>query len=87
MKILGMRALGAHASSIIQAVALLISMNKGIDELINLIHPHPSIFEGVQEAVRMLRGNPIFKSSVFNDMLKCYRYKDGKISPLDQLLD
>jgi dihydrolipoamide dehydrogenase len=87
MKILGMRALGAHASSIIQAVALLISMNKGIDELINLIHPHPSIIEGVQEAARMLRGNPIFKSSVFNDMIKCYRYKDGKISPLDQLLD
>ena len=55
MRILGMRALGAHASSIIQAVALLISMNKGIDALVNLIHPHPSIIEGVQKVVRMLR--------------------------------
>ena len=87
MRILGMRALGAHASSIIQAVALLISMNKGIDALVNLIHPHPSIIEGVQEAVRMLRGNPIFKSAIFNDKLKCYRFSDGKITRLDSLLD
>ena len=87
MRILGMRALGAHASSIIQAVALLISMNKGIDTLVNLIHPHPSIIEGVQEAVRMLRGNPIFKSAIFNDKLKCYRFSDGEITRLDNLLD
>ena len=87
MRILGMRALGAHASSIIQAVALLISMNKGIDALVNLIHPHPSIIEGVQEAVRMLRGNPIFKSAIFNDKLKCYRFSDGEITRLDNLLD
>lgn len=83
MKILGMRAVGEHASSAIQAVALLISMNKGIDELADLIHPHPSIIEGVQECVRMLRGKSIFKSEVFEDKLKCYKCVDGVCTPLD----
>ena len=87
MNILGMRALGEHASSTIQAVSLLISMNKGVDELANLIHPHPSIIEGIQECARMLRGNPIFKSSVFNDKLQCYRYCKGKTIPLDVLIN
>ena len=76
-KILGMRALGEHASSAIQAVALLISMDKGVEELAELIHPHPSIIEGVQEAVRMLLGKSIFKPSVFNAHLRYRRYSDG----------
>ena len=33
MRVLGLRAVGEHASSAIQAVALLIATNKGIDEL------------------------------------------------------
>jgi len=73
MKILGMRAIGEHASSAIQAVALLMYMNKGIDELAHMIHPHPSIVEGVQECVRMLLGKSVYKSSIFKDKLKCYR--------------
>ncbi|MCH8843454.1 MAG: NAD(P)/FAD-dependent oxidoreductase [SAR324 cluster bacterium] len=77
MKILGMRAVGEHASSAIQAVALLIWMDQGIEELAELIHPHPSITEGVQECVRMLRGKSIFKPSAFADALVCRRYKDG----------
>jgi dihydrolipoamide dehydrogenase len=71
MKVLGMRAIGEHASSAIQAVALLISMDKGIDELSELIHPHPSIIEGIQECVRMLKGKSIFKPEIFKDTLKC----------------
>ena len=71
MKIIGMRAIGVHASSAIQAVALLISMDKGIDELAELIHPHPSIIEGIQECLRMLKGKSIMKPAVFKDMLKC----------------
>lgn len=73
MRILGMRALGPHASSTIQAVALLISMNKGIRELAELIHPHPSITEGVQECVRMLLGKSMIKPHVFKEKLKCHR--------------
>ncbi|MCR6642295.1 MAG: NAD(P)/FAD-dependent oxidoreductase [Sporocytophaga sp.] len=71
MKILGMRAVGVHASSAIQAVALLISMDKGIEELAELIHPHPSIIEGIQECVRMLKGKSVLKPEIFKDMLKC----------------
>jgi len=85
MKILGMRAVGEHASSAIQAVALLIKMNKGIHELAELVHPHPSIIEGVQECVRMLLNKSIFKSSVFKDKLWCYSCVDGKKTPLQRL--
>jgi dihydrolipoamide dehydrogenase len=86
MKILGMRAVGEHASSAIQSVALLIYMNKGIDELAHMIHPHPSIVEGIQECVRMLVGKSIYKSSVFQDKLKCYRLAEGKTIPLNNIV-
>lgn len=82
MKILGMRALGEHASSAIQAVALLISMDKGIEELAELIHPHPSIIEGIQECVRMLLGKSILKPAVFRERLACRRYCDGRYATL-----
>jgi dihydrolipoamide dehydrogenase len=85
MKILGMRALGEHASSAIQAVALLISMNKGIAELAELIHPHPSIIEGVQECVRALMGKSIFKPKAVSDSLKCRRYCEGVYAELEHL--
>lgn len=85
MKILGMRAIGEHASSAIQAVALLIKMGKGIEELAELVHPHPSIIEGIQECVRMLLNKSVFKSSIFKDKLKCYSCVDGVCTPLQRL--
>jgi len=77
MKILGMRVIGEHASSAIQAVALLISMDKGIEELTELIHPHPSIIEGIQECVRMLTNKSILKPSVLRHAMRCGCQKDG----------
>jgi dihydrolipoamide dehydrogenase len=77
MRILGMRAVGEHASSAIQAVAYLIHTNQGIRELADMMHPHPSIIEGVQECLRMLLGKSIYKSSVFKDKLKCYVCENG----------
>lgn len=77
MKILGMRVVGEHASSAIEAVALLIYMNKGIRELAELVHPHPSIIEGIQECVRMLLNKSILKPSVLRDAMKCGRYCNG----------
>jgi dihydrolipoamide dehydrogenase len=76
MRVLGMRAIGKDASSAIQAVALLISMGKGIRELAEMVHPHPSIIEGVQECVRMLLGKSIFKPTAF-PQLRCARWRDG----------
>ena len=63
-KLIGMRVIGEHASSAIQAISLLISMGKGIEELAELIHPHPSITEGIQECVRVLLGKSMLKPSV-----------------------
>lgn len=85
MKILGMRAVGEQASSTIQAVGLLIKMNAGIKVLAELVHPHPSIVEGIQECVRMLLNKSLFKSSVFKDKLACYSLVDGVKTPLERL--
>lgn len=85
MKILGMRAVGEHASSAIQAVALLMKYDQGIDSIAELVHPHPSIVEGVQECVRMLLNKSIFKASVFKDKLSCYSLVDGVKTPLHRL--
>lgn len=78
MKILGMRVVGNHASSAIQAVALLISMDKGIEELAECVHPHPSITEGIQECVRMLLGKSMLKPEALIGKLSCRKYYDGE---------
>jgi dihydrolipoamide dehydrogenase len=80
MKVLGMRVVGEHASSSIEAVALLISMGKGVEELAELIHPHPSIIEGIQECVRMLLNKSMFKPGVLRDSMRCTSYEDGIVS-------
>ena len=77
LKILGMRVVGEHASSAIQAVALLISQDRSIIELAELIHPHPSIIEGIQECGRVLMGKPLLKPAVLREVIKCQVYEDG----------
>lgn len=81
-QILGMRVVGEHASSAIQAVALLISMDKGIKELAELIHPHPSIIEGIQECGRMLLGKSLLKPAVLRHAMICKVYENGKYHDL-----
>lgn len=77
MKILGLKIIGNHASSAMQAVALLISMEKGIDELAECVHPHPSITEGIQECVRMLLGKSLFKPDAMKGKLSCRTSMSG----------
>jgi dihydrolipoamide dehydrogenase len=86
MRILGMRVVGEHASSAIQAVAYLIHTNQGIRELADMMHPHPSIIEGVQECLRMLLGKSIYKPSIFKDKLKCYVCENGSCTPIESLM-
>jgi dihydrolipoamide dehydrogenase len=81
-KILGMRVVGQGASASIQAVALLISMDKGIEELAECVHPHPSITEGIQECVRLLLGKSLFKPSAFTRRLTCKIYNNGEYTNL-----
>jgi dihydrolipoamide dehydrogenase len=71
MKVLGVKIVGNHASSAIQAVALLISMDEGIEELAECVHPHPSITEGIQECVRMLLGKSLFKPAALKGKISC----------------
>ena len=68
-----------------RGVGLLMKMDKTIHELAEMVHPHPSIIEGVQECVRMLLNKSIFKSSIFKDKLSCYRRKDGEVEHLQRL--
>ncbi len=77
MKILGMKVVGNNASSAIQAVAVLISMDKGIEELAECVHPHPSITEGIQECVRMLMGKSLFKPTALRGRLSCRKCVNG----------
>lgn len=70
-KVLGLRVVGNHASSAIQAIALLISTNQGIEEISECVHPHPSIPEGIQECVRLLLGKSLFKPQALPSHLKC----------------
>jgi dihydrolipoamide dehydrogenase len=86
MRILGMRAVGEHASSAIQAVAYLVHTNQGIRELADMIHPHPSIIEGIQECLRMLLGKSIYKPAIFKDKLQCYTCENGVCTPISSLL-
>lgn len=78
MRILGMKVVGHHASSAIQAVAVLISMDKGIEELAECVHPHPSITEGIQECVRMLMGKSLFKPAALIGKISCKTCIGGK---------
>jgi dihydrolipoamide dehydrogenase len=86
MRILGMRVIGEHASSAIQAVAYLIHTNQGIRELADMMHPHPSIIEGVQECLRMLLNKSIYKPYIFKDRLKCYICENGICTPIESLI-
>jgi dihydrolipoamide dehydrogenase len=85
MRILGMRVVGEHASSAIQAVAYLIHTSQGIRELADMMHPHPSIIEGVQECLRMLLNKSIYKPYVFKDRLKCFVWENGVSTPVESL--
>jgi dihydrolipoamide dehydrogenase len=82
MKVLGVKIIGNQASSAMQAVALLISMDKGIEELAECVHPHPSITEGVQECARMLLGKSLFKPAALKGRLSCRTYSVGEYSDI-----
>ncbi len=72
-RILGMRALGSHASTMIEAVSLMIQHGRSARELAELYHPHPAMTEGLQDCVRMLLGSSIYKPCVFQSELRLSR--------------
>lgn len=73
MCILGMRALGVHASTTLEAVSFMIQHGRSAKELGDLLHPHPAVTEGLQDCVRMLTGTSIYKPCVFQSDLRLSR--------------
>jgi dihydrolipoamide dehydrogenase len=82
MKVLGMRAVGEHASSAIQVVALVVYLGKGIAELADMVFPYPSIVEGIQTCTRLLLGKAVLKPDILPDKVQCYRYVNGLQIPI-----
>ncbi|MFN8390543.1 MAG: NAD(P)/FAD-dependent oxidoreductase [Bdellovibrionota bacterium] len=70
LQVLGMRALGAQASTVIEAASLMMQQKIGIRALSELLHPHPAITELLQECARMLCGTSINKPQVFRNELR-----------------
>ncbi len=64
-QILGMRAAGPQASAFIVSIAYLINSDIPAYEVLQSVHPHPSVTEGVQECLRVLSGQSIFKPKAF----------------------
>lgn len=76
MRVLGMRALGVHASTSIEVVALMMQNGLPAKVIAELPHPHPAVTEGLQECVRTLMGTGIYKPTAFNKELRvaCVHY-------------
>jgi dihydrolipoamide dehydrogenase len=80
LRILGMRALGVHASTMLEAISLMIQHSRSARDLAELLHPHPAVTEGLQDCVRMLMGTSIYKPCVFQEELRLSRigYAEGE---------
>ncbi|MEM7233770.1 MAG: NAD(P)/FAD-dependent oxidoreductase [Planctomycetota bacterium] len=68
MRLLGVRALGVHASTTIESASLLISQGRSVRDLAEILHPHPAVTEGLQDCVRMLCGASVYKPHVFPEL-------------------
>ncbi len=77
-KILGMRAGGPQVSNTIMSIALLMDQDKGINDVLKSIYPHPTMSEGIQECLRLLLGKSIYKPQAFPDCLSIRRWHPEK---------
>ncbi len=72
--ILGMRAAGPQVSSTIVSIAHFMDQGKGVEEVLKLIYPHPTISESIQECLRMLLGTSLYKPRAFPGQLNIRRW-------------
>ncbi len=73
-RILGMRAAGPQAGSTIMVIAHLMDQDKGLEDIMKSIHPHPSITEGIQECLRLLVGKSVHKPIVFPGAMRIHHW-------------
>jgi len=74
-KILGMRAAGPQASALIVSVAHLINQGNSLKEVMRVVHPHPSITEGIQECLRVFNNESTYKPLAFPNLIKIWEWK------------
>ena len=74
-KIIGMRAAGPQASALIVSVAHLINQGNSLVDVMRVKHPHPSITEGIQECMRVLKNKSIYKPSAFPEYIRVWEWK------------
>jgi dihydrolipoamide dehydrogenase len=72
--ILGMRAAGPQASNTIMAIAMLMDQGRGIADMLKVMYPHPTMSEGIQECLRLLAGNSIYKRQAFPKHIQIRRW-------------
>jgi dihydrolipoamide dehydrogenase len=79
-QILGMRAAGPQASAFIVSIAYLLNSKISFNEVLKSIHPHPSVTEGIQECLRVLKQQSIYKPKAFPYLIKLKEWKpEGEI--------
>jgi dihydrolipoamide dehydrogenase len=74
-RILGMRAAGPQASAFIVSIAYLINSDIRLQEVLQSIHPHPSVTEGIQECLRIFYNQSIFKPKAFPSLIRVTEWK------------
>jgi len=77
-RILGMRAAGPQASAFIVSIAHMMNQKNRIDEILRTIHPHPSITEGIQDCLRVLKNKSVYKPYAFPDYIKTLKWHPDK---------
>ena len=68
--ILGMRAAGLQSAVSIIFIASIMNNHTRLNEIMKTVHPHPSISEGIQECLRILKGKSILKPEAFPEQIK-----------------
>ncbi len=68
-RILGMRAAGPQASAFIVSIAHMMNQKNSLDQILRTVHPHPSITEGIQDCLRVLKGKSLYKPYAFPHLI------------------
>lgn len=73
-RILGMRAAGPQASAFIVSIAHLIDKGNTLKDIMKIIHPHPSVTEGIQECLRVFNNKSVMKPRAFPKLINLRRW-------------
>lgn len=74
-RILGMRAAGPHVSSMIVSIAHFMDHNLGVKDVLKSLYPHPTVSEGIQECLRLLAGESLYKPHAFPGLLNLKEWR------------